>query len=86
MVNNIVNKLNSINSYSKKIIIVISIVSFTLCIGGIAVITYNANNNSTLILNSIGSSMIYTAIVLFAQFVIGSLAIDFVNALINKNE
>ena len=86
MVNNIVNKLNSINSFSKKIIVVASIVSLFLCVAGTGIITYNANTNSTMMLHTIGSTMIYTSIILFAQFVIGSLAIDFVNTLINNKD
>ena len=86
MVSNIVNKLNSINSFSKKIIVVASIVSLILCIAGTGIITYNTNTNSNMMLHTIGSTMIYTSIVLFAQFVIGSLIIDFINTLINNKD
>ena len=86
MVNNIVNKLNSINGYSKKIIIIASIVSLALCLSGAGIIAYNSFNGSTMAMRTLGSTMIYSAIVLFAQFVIGSLVIDFINALIHNNE
>lgn len=86
MVSNIVNKLNSINSFSKKIIVVASVVSLILCVTGTGIITYNSNTSSTMMLHTIGSTMIYTSIVLFAQFVIGSLVIDFVNTLINNKD
>lgn len=86
MVNNIVNSLNSINSFSKKIIVSASIISLILCIVGTGIITYNANTNQTMSLHALGSSMIYTAIVLFAQFIIGSLIIDLFNTIINNND
>ncbi len=85
MVNKIVSHLNSINNFSKKIIVFTSIISFVLCACGIGIIFYDASIGSTILLHTIGSTFIYTAIVLFAQFVIGSLVIDFFSAIINSD-
>lgn len=85
MVNKIVSHLNSINNFSKKIIVFTSIISFALCACGIGIIFYDASIGSTIMLHTIGSTFIYTAIVLFAQFVVGSLIIDFFSAVINQD-
>ena len=71
---------------SKKIIISASIISLILCVIGTGIITYNANNEQVMSLHTLGSSMIYTSIILFAQFIIGSLVIDLFNAIINNND
>ena len=85
MVGKIVNHLNSINNFSKKIIVFTSIISFVLCACGVGVILYDASIGSTITLHTIGSTFIYTAIVLFAQFVVGSLVIDFFKAVIDSD-
>ena len=84
MVGKIVNHLNSINNFSKKIIVFTSIISFMLCMCGVGIIIYSASNGSSIMLHTIGSTFIYTSIVLFAQFVIGSLVIDFFKAIIDS--
>lgn len=80
----IVNSLNSINSYSKKIIVVASILSLILCVAGTCVIAFNSNDS--LSIHKIGSSMIYTSITLFVELIIGSLVIDFFRAIIENND
>ncbi len=86
MVKQIVNKLNSINDFSKKIIIYIYIISLSMCVAGISVILYNSFSESTIILQKIGSNMVYSAIVLFAQFLGLSLVIDFFNSILHNND
>lgn len=86
MMSKIVNRLNSINDFSKKIIVWSSIVSLILCTCGIGIIIYNVNTVSTLSLHTIGSSLIHASIILFSQFVIGSLVIDFLGAVINSHD
>jgi hypothetical protein len=84
MVSKIVNRLNSINSFSKNIIIYGSIISCTLCLSGVSVILYNVLSEfSKVSLHTLGSNLIHSAIVLFAQFVVGSLIIDFFNAVLS---
>ncbi len=85
MVNKILNRLNSINDYSKKIIIYASAICLLLCIGGIGVLLYDSNVAHSFTLHNIGCSAIHAGTVLFAEFIIGSLAIDFFNALINSH-
>ena len=86
MMSKIVNRLNSMNDFSKKIIVYSSVVSLTLCLLGMGVIIYNAHTNLSNSLHAIGSSMIHAAIVMFAQFTIGSLVIDFLSAVINSHD
>ena len=57
-----------------------------LCACGVGIICYDASIRSTITLHTIGATFIYTAIVLFAQFVIGSLVIDFFSAIINSEQ
>lgn len=87
MVSKIINRLNSINTFSKNIIIYVSIISCTLCLSGVGVILYNMLSEfSKVSLHTLGSTLIYSSIVLFAQFVVGSLIIDFFNAVISDDE
>lgn len=86
MVKKIVKELNSMNNFSKNIIVYVSIASAILCISGIGVILYNMLADfSKVSLHTLGSTLIYSSIVLFAQFVIGSLIIDFFNAVIRDD-
>ncbi len=86
MVKKIVKELNSINNFSKNIIVYVSIASSILCISGIGIILYNMLADfSKVSLHTLGSTLIYSSIVLFAQFVIGSLIIDFFNAVIRDD-
>ena len=86
MMSKIVNRLNSINDFSKKIIIWSSIISLALCAFGIGIIIYNSLTVSTISLQNIGSSLIHASIIMFSQFIIGSLVIDFLGAVIDKDE
>ena len=87
MFNKIIEKINSINKFSRNIIIVGSIVSISLCIIGIAIVTYNENVIQKISLYTIGTSLVYSAITLFSQFTIGGLAIDLAsNVFSNKDD
>ena len=87
MFNQIIEKINSINKFSKNIIIVGAIVSIALCIVGLAIVTYNENVIQKISLYTIGTSLVYSAITLFSQFTIGGLAIDLAsNVFKNRDE
>ena len=86
MMSKIVNRLNSINEYSKKIIICSSMISLLLCSVGVGIIIYNSAVLQTMSMYAIGSSLIHAAIILFSQFTIGSLVIDFLNAVIHTDD
>lgn len=86
MLKKIFDRLNSINSFSKKIIIYGCVFSLILCLIGFSIIEYNNLNLKQLTVYDIGSTMVYTAIVAFAQFVVGSLLIDFFGTLISNHE
>lgn len=86
MMSKIISNLNSINNFSKKIIVWVSVISLLLCIGGISIIVYNALALETISLHTIGSTMIYHSIVLFAEFVIVGLILDFFNTLITYHD
>ena len=86
MVGKIVNRLNSMNDFSKKIIIYSSFIALVLCTLGVGVIIYNAHTDSTFSLQNVGSSLVHASIVLFSQFTIGSLVIDFLNAVIHNDD
>lgn len=85
MMGKILNRLNSINDYSKKIIVYASMLCLVLCISGISLLLYDSNISHSFELHNIGCSTIHAGIVLFAQFIIGSLIIDFFNTLINSH-
>ena len=82
--NEIIEKLNSVNKFSKKVIISGSIISLAICIIGIGIVAYNENVIHRISLYTIGASLIYSAITLFSQFTIGGLAIDLANNLIQE--
>ena len=86
MVQKIFDRLNSINSFSKKIIKWGCVISFFLCLCGVGIIEYNSMNMNKISTYNIGSTMLYTAIVMFAQIVIGSLLIDFFGQLLSNHE
>ncbi len=85
MVSKILKKLNSINSFSGNIIRVGCYISLAMGIFGLIVINYNNIVGESVKLNTIGSSLIYTAILLFTQTVIGALLIDLFGNVINGN-
>lgn len=76
MLKNMLEKLNTINSFSVNIIKWGSIFSLIMCMIGIGIIEYNSYETNLVATYTIGSTMVYTAIVAFAQFVVGGLAID----------
>ena len=87
MVSKIVKELNSINKFSKNIIVYVSIISSILCLSGIGIILYNMLAEfSKVSLHTLGSTLIHSSIIVFAQFVIGSLIIDFFNTVISNGD
>lgn len=86
MLTKIVERLDSINSFSKNIIRIGCAISFVLCIVGLSLIKYNTSTIHTVGMFTIGSSMVYTASMLFSQTVIGGLIIDFLGNMINPSE
>lgn len=86
MFNKIVEKLNSVNKFSQKVIIAGSIISLALCLIGLGIVTYNENVIHQISLYTIGTSLIYSAITLFSQFTIGGLAIDLVGTVLKNHD
>ena len=87
MFGKVIEKLNSINKFSRNIIIIGAIISIALCIIGIGIVTYNENVIQKISLYTIGSSLIYSAITLFSEFTIGGLVIDLAsNVIKNDND
>lgn len=86
MINKIVKSLNSVNSFSKKIIIGGCSVALFLCIIGMLLVIYNSITNNEVALYNIGSTMISTSGALFAQMVIGALIIDFFGNVVNNRD
>jgi hypothetical protein len=85
MFNKIMEKLNSINKFSKHVIIAGSITSVALCIIGISLIAYNKNVLQTISMYTLGTSLVYSAITLFSEFTIGGLVIDVANNVIKNH-
>ena len=86
MFNKIIEKLNSINKFSKKVIITGAIISIALCIIGIGIVTYNENVIQTISLYTIGTSLIYSAFTLFSEFTIGGLVIDLASNVLKSHD
>ena len=86
MMQKIFNRLNSMNKFSKNIIKWGSLFSFAMCISGLIIIEYNSIYLNKISTYNIGSTMVYTSIVSFAQIVIGSLLIDFFGTLLSNHE
>lgn len=86
MFNKIIENLNSVNKFSQKVIIVGSFISLALCLIGISIVAYNENFIGKIGLYTIGTSLIYSAIILFSQFTIGGLAIDFVGNVLKNHD
>ena len=84
MIHKVFERLNSINNFSKKVIKWGCLFSFLMCACGIVVIAYNQIYLNKIAVYNIGSTLIYTAIVSFAQFVIGGLLIDFFGVLLSE--
>lgn len=85
MFNKIMEKLNSINKFSKHVIIAGSITSIALCIIGVSLIAYNKNVLQTISMYTLGTSLVYSAITLFSEFTIGGLVIDVANSVIKNH-
>ncbi len=83
--NKIFEKLNSISQFSKKVIIVGAILSAALSVIGLSIVTYNKNVLQTISLYTLGTSLIYSAIVLFSEFTIGGLAIELAGTVIKNH-
>lgn len=81
----IFKSLNSINSFSKKVIIYGCMIVLIFCLIGACVIGYNSLVVHEVALYNIGSSLIHTSTIVFAQVIIGALIIDWFNAMIQNN-
>ena len=87
MFNKIIGKLNSINKFSKQVIVSGCIISLAICLIGVGIIAYNDNVLQKISLYTIGTSLIYSAITLFSEFTIGGLVIDVAdNVIKNHND
>lgn len=86
MFSKVIEKLNSINKFSKNVIIVGAIISIALCILGIGIVTYNENVIQKISLYTIGTSLVYSAITLFSQFTIGGLVIDLASNVLKNHD
>lgn len=86
MFGKVIEKLNSVNKFSKNIIVTGAIISIALCIIGVGIVTYNENFIQKISLYTIGSSLIYSAITLFSEFTIGGLVIDLANNVIKNGD
>ena len=86
MIGKIVKSLNSVNSFSRKIIIISCAISLFLCIIGIGLVGYNNIFVKQVELYNIGSTMILSAGSLFAHMVIGALIIDFLGNVVNNHD
>ena len=84
--NKIFEKLNSINKFSKKVIIAGVIISAAFCLIGFSVITYNKTIAQTVSLYMFGASMIYAAITLFAEFTIGGLVMELAGTILKNRD
>ncbi len=86
MIKKIFDRLNSLNKFSKNIIKYGSAFSFIMCTMGVCIIAYNSLYTYKVATYNIGSTMVYTSIVVFAQIVVGSLLIDFFGTLLSNHE
>ena len=86
MVRKIFERLNSMNNFSKNIIKYGSLFSLVMCTIGVGIIGYNSLYTNKISTYNIGSTMVYTSIVVFAQIVVGSLLIDFFGTLLSNHE
>ena len=68
--------LNSINGFSKKLILYGSAIVVGCCIVGISLIMYNHSFTNQVELYSIGSKLIQKSIVVFSQVVVAALVMD----------
>lgn len=84
MVHKIFERLNSMNNFSKKVIKGGCTFSFILCMLGVTVIAYNELYLNKVATYNIGTTLVYSAIVSFAQFVIGGLLMDFFGTLLSE--
>lgn len=81
----IFKSLNSINSFSSKIIFYGCMVVLAFCIIGACIIGYNQLFTQEINLYDLGVSLIQTSTVIFAQVVIGALAIDLFNTIAHND-
>ena len=79
VMNTIFKTLNSINDFSKKMILYSSCGVLIACIIGICLIAYNSAFAHEVELFKLGSTLIQKSSVAFAELIIGALAIDWFN-------
>ena len=83
----IINKtLNSINDFSKKMIIAGCLIVAVLCIIGACLILYNGMVTHVALLDEIGTTLIKKSTIIFAQFIIGALLIDWFKNFMDNND
>ena len=78
--NTIFKTLNSMNNFSKTIILISSSIAVMFCIVGICLIVYNTCFVHGVELYNIGARLIQKSTIVFAHFTIGALVIDWFNA------
>lgn len=82
----IIKSLNSINNFSKNIIKYGSIIVLALCIIGACIICYNKFTVQEVQLYELGSGLIKSSTIVFAQVVIGGLIIDWFNTIAQNRD
>ena len=82
----IFNTLNSINSFSKKLILFGSIFVVSCCIIGITLIAYNHTFVNEVELYTIGTTLIQKSTVAYAHVVIGALVMDWFKNAFQDND
>ena len=82
----IFKSLNSINDFSKKIIFFGCMIVLAFCLIGAGIIAYNSLVVKEVALYQLGTNMIQTSTVMFAQVVIGALIIDWFSNVIQNND
>ena len=81
----IFKSLNSINSFSSKIILYGCIFVLAFCIVGAVIIGYNHLFTQEIGLYELGVNLIQTSTIIYAQIVNGGLAIDLFNTIAHND-
>ncbi len=84
--NIIFNTLDSINDFSKKVILFSSIAVLIACAIGVCLISYNSAFVHEVRLYTLGSTLIQKSTVAFVQLIIAALVIDWFNARIQNDD
>jgi hypothetical protein len=84
--NNLIKSLNSINKFSKKIIVYSSIAVLIACVVSIGIIMYNTMFTSEMALYSIGTELLKKSLVVLAEFCIAALVFDLIYRILSNLE